>query len=277
MLTRRFSDKHGRIHRFSQLVALRQGPGGLDEYMEKFLELQTQVPDMNALDALDIYLGGLDHMVRIHLLGSQHVTTLERALEESRIFANAHRGHGVPATGRVDIYDDPMDLTFQAPLPRHAESARPPMRSPFTLVRCFNCGQTGHMRSACRAHWRSPSAMPFGGGFGQRTSRSPPSNADAFRAGGASPQCFVCGSSAHLARECPSRSASSGRPPPGRVQAMQQSPVDRYQVRLQTSNDHPPDGCIFAMQDEASSLSTKPVVSPGVFPRSSDPTHVSLG
>ena len=31
------------------------------------------------------------------------------------------------------------------------------------------------------------------------------------------------------------------------------------------------------MQDEASSLSTKPVVSPGVCPRSSDPNHVSLG
>ena len=31
------------------------------------------------------------------------------------------------------------------------------------------------------------------------------------------------------------------------------------------------------MQDEASSLSTEPVVSPGVFPRSSDPNRVSLG
>ena len=50
---------------------------------------------MSVFDALDIYLGGLDTMVRIHLLGSQHVTTLERALEESRIFANAHRYHGV--------------------------------------------------------------------------------------------------------------------------------------------------------------------------------------
>ena len=53
---------------------------------------------MSALDSLDIYLGGLDPMVRVHLLGSQHVTTLERALEESRIFANAHRCHDVWAT-----------------------------------------------------------------------------------------------------------------------------------------------------------------------------------
>ena len=93
-------------------MGLRQGPGGLDEYMENFLELQTQVPDMSALDALDIYFGGFDHVVRFHLLGSQHVTTLERALEESRIFANAHRGHGGRVTGRVDPYDNPMDLTF---------------------------------------------------------------------------------------------------------------------------------------------------------------------
>ena len=76
-----------------------------------------------------------------------------------------------------------MDLTFQAPLVRHAESARPPMRSPSTSVRCFNCSQTGHMRAACRALRRPHSAMPFRGGFGQRVSRSPRSNADAFRAG----------------------------------------------------------------------------------------------
>ena len=118
MLTQRFSDKHDRFHKFSQLVALRQGLGGLDDYMEKFLELQTQVPDMSALDTLDIYLGGLDPTVRVPLLGSQHLTTLERALEESRIFANAHRGYGIRATGRVDTYDDPMDLTFKAPLAR---------------------------------------------------------------------------------------------------------------------------------------------------------------
>ena len=68
MLTQRFSDKHDRLHKFLQLVALRHGSGGLDEYMEKVLELQTQVPDMSALDALDIYLRGLDTLVRIHFL-----------------------------------------------------------------------------------------------------------------------------------------------------------------------------------------------------------------
>ena len=71
---------------------------------------------MSALDSLDICLGSSDLMVRVHLLGSKHVTTLERALEESRIFANAHRGHGVRATGRVDPYDDHRHLTFQARL-----------------------------------------------------------------------------------------------------------------------------------------------------------------
>ena len=164
MLTQRFSDKHDRFHKFSQPVALRQGQWGLDAYMEQFLELQTQVPDMSPLDALDIYLWGLQPTVHIHLLGSQHVVTLERALEESRIFANAHRGHVVQASGRVDPFDDPMDLTFQAPLARYAESARPPMRSPSSSVRCINCGQTGHMRSACRALRRSP-FVPSSMGF----------------------------------------------------------------------------------------------------------------
>ena len=147
--------------------------------MEHFLDLQTQVPDTGPLDALDIYLGGLDHMVRIHLLGSQHVTTLERALEESRIFANAHRGHVAQAFGCVDLFDDPMALTFQAPLARHAECVRPPMRSPSSSVRCLNCGQTGHMRSACRAP-RCFTFVPSSMGFGQRVSRSPRSNADIF-------------------------------------------------------------------------------------------------
>ena len=82
-LSQRFSDKHDRFHKFSQLMALRQGAWGLDKYMEKLLELQTQVPDMSALDTLDIYLGGLEPTVQIHLLGSQHVGTLERALDES--------------------------------------------------------------------------------------------------------------------------------------------------------------------------------------------------
>ena len=39
VLTQRFSDKHDRFHKFSQLAALRQGMGGLDAYMEKILEL----------------------------------------------------------------------------------------------------------------------------------------------------------------------------------------------------------------------------------------------
>ena len=151
MLTQRFSDKHYRFYKFPQMLALRQWPRGLDEYMENFFVLQTQVPDMSPLDALDIYLGGLEPTVRIHLLGSQHVITLERALEESRIFANAHRGHVAQASGRVDLLDDPKDLTFQAPLARHAESGRPPMRSPSSSVLCFNCGQTGRTRSACSA------------------------------------------------------------------------------------------------------------------------------
>ena len=54
MLTQRFSDNHDSFHKFSQLVALRRGLGGLDAYIENFLKLQTQVPDMSALDSLDV-------------------------------------------------------------------------------------------------------------------------------------------------------------------------------------------------------------------------------
>ena len=57
MLFRRFSNEHDRFYKFSQLLALRHGPGGLDEYRLQFLGLQAQVPDMSALGTLDIYLG----------------------------------------------------------------------------------------------------------------------------------------------------------------------------------------------------------------------------
>ena len=41
MLTQHFSDMHDRFHKFKQLVALRQETGGLDETLQKVLELQT--------------------------------------------------------------------------------------------------------------------------------------------------------------------------------------------------------------------------------------------
>jgi len=99
MLVQRFSDKHDRFHKFQELVALRQGGGGLDSYMDQFMELHAQIPDMSTQDSLALYLGVLESAVRVHLLGAQHVATLERALEESRIFANAHRVLGYVLRG----------------------------------------------------------------------------------------------------------------------------------------------------------------------------------
>ena len=87
MPIQRFPTQHDRFYKFSQLLALRQGPGGLDNYMMTLLELQTQTPDMSALDTLDIYLGALEPTGRDHLLDTQNVGTLECALEESRKFA----------------------------------------------------------------------------------------------------------------------------------------------------------------------------------------------
>ena len=71
--------------------------------------------------------------------------TLERALDESRIFDNAHRGHGVRNSGRADPFDDPMDLTFQAPVARHASLRAllcghlPPRRGVLTVDRLDIC------------------------------------------------------------------------------------------------------------------------------------------
>ena len=58
-------------------MALRQHGEGLDAYMDKFMELYAQVPDMSPQDSLAIYLGGIEASVRIHLLGAQHVYTLD--------------------------------------------------------------------------------------------------------------------------------------------------------------------------------------------------------
>ena len=92
---------------------------------------------MSALDTLDIYLVGLEPTVRIRLLGSQHVGTLERALEESRIFANAHRGHGVRNSGRVDPFKDPVYLTFQAPCGKTCRICAPSYAVTFNLGAMF--------------------------------------------------------------------------------------------------------------------------------------------
>ena len=80
ILVQRFSDKHDRFHKFQDLVALRQHGEGLDAYMDNFMELYAQVPDMSPQDSLAIYLGGLEAAVRIHLLGAQHVSTIETSM-----------------------------------------------------------------------------------------------------------------------------------------------------------------------------------------------------
>ena len=128
----------------------------------KIMELYAQVPDMSPQESLTIYLGGLEASVRIHLLGAQHVSTLDRALEETRIYANAHRGFGVRASGQYETGDDPVDLTLQRPVVRQAASARPGSRVSFG-VKCFKCGRMGHMRDTCPAPRRAQSPLPAGG------------------------------------------------------------------------------------------------------------------
>ena len=153
--------------------------------------------------ALAIYLGGLEASVCIHLLGAQHVSTLERALEETRIYANAHRGFGVRASGQYETVDDPMDLTVQMPMVRQAASAQPGSRVSFG-VNCFNCGRMGHMRDTCPVPRRAQSPLPAGG-YGLHTTRHGWTSTDSFQPGNVGRQCFVCGALGHLAKECHSR------------------------------------------------------------------------
>ena len=88
-------------------MALRQHVEGLYAYMDKFMELYAHVPDMSPQDSLAICFGGLDASVRIHLLGAQHVSTMERALEETRIYANAHHGFGVVRPASMRLWTTP--------------------------------------------------------------------------------------------------------------------------------------------------------------------------
>ena len=165
MLIRRFPTQHDRFYKFSRLLVLQHAPGELDEYIMTFLDLQAQIPGMSALDTLEIYLGRLEHTVRINSLDTQHAGTLECALEESRKFAETHWGH--------DISDDPMDLTVPTSLARPAEFLRPPERSHSSSARCSNCGLTGLLRSTCCVLPRSSLARHRSLNFVQHVSRLP--------------------------------------------------------------------------------------------------------
>ena len=83
------------------------GGGASDAYMNKYMELYAQVPDISPHDSLAIYLGGLEASVRIHLLGAKHVSILERALEETRICANVHRGLWYARPARMRLRTTP--------------------------------------------------------------------------------------------------------------------------------------------------------------------------
>ena len=218
MITQRFCDKHDRFHKFQKPNATPAGRG-LDAYMDKFMELQARVPEMSPPDSLDIYRRGLEPKVRIHLFGAQHAGTLERALREARIFANAHSGYGARATWRVDPLRHTHGSDFPVPPPAlNAESARHHSRSLSSSGRCFNCGRwvqcvlvvqrPGDLHLPCPAVGGSAS--------GYRISR-----AQMRTRFGASPQCFVCEYFTHWARGCPPRSARAWRPPLGQAHAMQ--------------------------------------------------------
>ena len=122
---------------------------------------------MSPQDSLAIYLGGLEASVRIHLLGAQHVSTLEPAQVETRIYANAHRGFGVRASGQYETVDNPRDLMVQMPVVRQAVLA-PPYQRMSVGFKCFKCGRMGHIRDTCPVPRRARSPLPAGG-YGSHT------------------------------------------------------------------------------------------------------------
>ena len=156
-----------------------------------------------------------------------------------------------------------MDLTVPTSLA--LQFPRPPARTHSSSARCTNCGQTGHLRSTCCAPPRSPSARLSSLKFGQHVSRSPRPTADAFRPGGACPQCFVCGSPTHLGQACPFRPATSKQTSPVYAAAA----VECSQVRFpdQPHNDQPPEGCLFPMLAVVDPFLPQPVTLKGVCRR----------
>ena len=167
----RLCDKYDHVHKFHELITLHQRGSDLDGYMVRSKDLFAQVPNMSAQDSL--YLGCVEPSVRVDLLVAAHVDTLKRALEETRIYANAHMGVGVLPSGRMETADDPMDLTSHksmsaGDLASHPSVYRPTRelaamvptlatallrrpfqqapRSPAGSGSCYQCGLGGHQR-----------------------------------------------------------------------------------------------------------------------------------
>ena len=66
--------------------------GDIDAYVDRFLELQSRVPNLPDKEARFALVRGLKPQVQVHMLGQHHVTSLAAALEELRVYSLARRG-----------------------------------------------------------------------------------------------------------------------------------------------------------------------------------------
>ena len=68
-----------RFHKFQELVVLPERGADLDGYMDRFMDLFAQLPDMSAQESLAGSLRGIETAVCIHQPGAAQVDTLEHA------------------------------------------------------------------------------------------------------------------------------------------------------------------------------------------------------
>ena len=64
----------------------------LDAYVDKFLELQSRVPDLTGAESRFALVNGILPAVQVHVLGQHHCDTLAEALPELRVYSHARRG-----------------------------------------------------------------------------------------------------------------------------------------------------------------------------------------
>ena len=79
-LARRHTDDNDAYHYRAALADLRP-TGDIDAYVDRYLELQSRVPNLPDEEARFALVRGPKPELQVHMLGQHHVTSLHAALE----------------------------------------------------------------------------------------------------------------------------------------------------------------------------------------------------